>query len=126
VFGIVTTTLASTRFTIAPGMYRTRPPSLIPAARPARSTMTASRESSRTNVTVLCANAAAVDGALPFDATKVIKPAVTDSVELAPASTPRTATEPSVVLIVDAPEGSTRTVNAVPVTDAVDVGVVTE
>ena len=87
--------------------------------------MTASRESSRTNVTVLCANADAVEGALPFDGTSVMNPAVTDSVEFAPPSTPRTSTEPSVVLIVDAPDGSTRTVKAVPVTDAVEVGVVT-
>jgi hypothetical protein len=55
-----------------------------------------------------------------------MNPAVTDSVELTPPSRPRTSTEPSVVLIVDAPDGSTRTVNAVPVTEAVEVGVVTE
>jgi hypothetical protein len=87
--------------------------------------MTASREPSSTNVTVLCANAAAVDGALPFEGTNVMNPAVTDSFAFAPASTPRTSTVPSVVLIVDEPEGSTRTVKAVPVTEAVEVGVVT-
>src|SRR5688572_13372239 len=97
----------------------------MPAARPARSTMTASRESSKTKVTVLCANAAAVDGALPFDGTKVMNPEFTDSVVFALASTPRTSTDPSVVLTVDEPDGSTRTVKAVPVTDTVEVGVVT-
>jgi len=34
--------------------------------------MTASRESSRTNVTVVCATAAAVVGVAPFDATVVM------------------------------------------------------
>jgi hypothetical protein len=87
--------------------------------------MTASRESSRTNVTVVCARAATVDGAAPFDATLVVWPAVTETVALAAASTPRTSTAPSVVLTVVAPEASTRTVNAVPVTEAVEVGVLT-
>jgi hypothetical protein len=70
-WGIVTTMFVSTRSAIDPGMYRTRRPSLTPAARPVRSTMTASRDASRTNVTVLCANAAAPAGALPFADTTV-------------------------------------------------------
>jgi hypothetical protein len=74
---------------------------------------------------MLCAKVAAVDGALPFEGTKVMRPALTETVASAAASTPRTSTEPSVVLTVVEPEGSTRTVNAVPVTEAVVVGVVT-
>jgi len=87
--------------------------------------MTASRESLRTNVTVACATGVALDGAPPFAATVVMNPAATETLELAALSTPRTSTEPSVVLIVVAPEDPTRTVNAVPVTVAVEVGVVT-
>jgi len=87
--------------------------------------MTASPESLRTNVTVACATATALDGAAPLVETVVMDPAGTEMVVLAALSTPRTSTEPSVVLIVVAPDGSTRTVNAVPVTVAVEVGVVT-
>jgi hypothetical protein len=87
--------------------------------------MTASRESSRTNVTVLCAKAEVADGPLPFDGTNVMNPPATVTFEFAALSTPRTSTEPSVVPIVVEPDGSTRTVNAVPVTVAVAVGVVT-
>jgi hypothetical protein len=96
----------------------------MPAARPVRSTITASRESSSTNVTVVCAMAVAVEGAAPLDATVVMYPLVTGMLAFAAASRPRTSTAPSVVLIVVAPDGSTRTVNAVPVTLAADVGVV--
>lgn len=72
-----------------------------------------------------CACATTSDGTEPFDATVVENPALTATAELAAPSTPRTSTEPSVVLIVVAPEASTRTANAVPVTDAVEVEVVT-
>jgi hypothetical protein len=52
-------------------------------------------------------------------------PARTETSASDAASTPRTSTEPSVVLTVVAPERSTRTVNAVPVAVVVEVGVVT-
>jgi hypothetical protein len=87
--------------------------------------MTASRESSRTNVTLVCAIAAALEGALPFVETVVVKPARTEMFDVAAPSTPRTSTAPSVVPTVVEPEASTRTVNAVPDTEAVADGVVT-
>jgi hypothetical protein len=87
--------------------------------------MTASRDPSSTKVTLACASATAADGATPFDATVVVRPAVTEMFELDALSTPRTSTAPSVVLIVVAPAPSTRTVKAVPVTDAVAVSVLT-
>jgi hypothetical protein len=72
-----------------------------------------------------CVKAPAAEGAVPFDATMLMLPAVTETSALEALSTPRTSTAPSVVLIVVAPLGSTRTVNAVPITLAVEVGVVT-
>ena len=90
-----------------------------------RSTMTASRESSSTKLTVVCASAAEAEGAAPFVATVVMSPAVTEMFAFEAPSTPRTSTAPSVVLIVVAPVASTWTVKAVPVTEALAVGVLT-
>jgi hypothetical protein len=90
-----------------------------------RSTTTALRESSRTNVIVGCPNALAAEGPEPFDETTLMFPATTETSAVDAVSTPRTSTEPSVVVTVVAPVRSTRTVNAVPVAVVVEVGVVT-
>jgi hypothetical protein len=104
-------------------MYRTIASFRIPAAKPAAFTTSASRAASSTNVRVGCFADTGAPG--PTCVTVVPICAETATVLAFAPSTPEVRTTPSVVVTVVAPS-ATRTWNAVPCTELVDVGVSTE
>jgi hypothetical protein len=119
---MVTVTFSFFCSTDDPGMKRTMPLALTPAACPMPLTMTDSRAASSVNVTVACCIVSGLEG--PVAVTAVCIPAATCTGATL-VSEPKVRTTPSVVLTAVLPCASTRTWKAVPCTVLVEVGVTT-